>query len=64
MVKGNEHCVKDCEKQGPCECCTEWKSEIRNKKEYEPEVVIQKAKGKEILWIVKELMKHLKIINV
>jgi hypothetical protein len=25
---GNEHCVRDCEKQGPCETCTEWKGEM------------------------------------
>lgn len=26
--RGNEHCVRDCEKQGPCKSCTEWKGEV------------------------------------
>lgn len=27
-IKGNEKCVKDCEKQGPCESCSEFKDEL------------------------------------
>jgi hypothetical protein len=27
-LRGNEHCIRECEKQGPCECCTEFKGNV------------------------------------
>lgn len=30
-MKGNEHCVRDCEKQGPCEACGSFKADNNDK---------------------------------